>query len=324
MAFWSTETIRARLPAEGLVKSYDEGRVKHAAYELSLGSEAYVTSNPSGEKTPLERGEALCILPGQFALVLTEEQITVPDDSIAFISIKAGIKFRGLVNVSGFHVDPGFSGHLKFAVYNAGPQEIVLLRGDPVFLIWFSFLDRTTEDTYNGNHAGANLISAKDMMGIQGTLASPATLNKRLEQLEGLVPVDVSTQLENLKGALETLKSIGVGLLVGIVILILTAALAGARFTWIDKPPHTPAQDAAAPPSDGDHDAHGRTAAAEAVKPQGSAPDSHGAEQGAASLADSAPAGESDAVPVTGQKVGVAVERKSAVAGEASSGESQQ
>jgi dCTP deaminase len=48
--------------------------------------------------------------------------------------MKFKIKQRGLVNVSGFHVDPGYSGKLLFSVYNAGPRSIVLTRGEPVFV----------------------------------------------------------------------------------------------------------------------------------------------------------------------------------------------
>ena len=59
--------------------------------------------------------------PGQFAFLLTDEIVEVPDSAMALISIKAKIKWRGLINVSGFHVDPGFKGRLIFSVYNAGP-----------------------------------------------------------------------------------------------------------------------------------------------------------------------------------------------------------
>jgi dCTP deaminase len=48
----------------------------------------------------------------------------------------------GLINVSGFHVDPGFYGKLIYAVYNAGPSEIHLSRGTEMFLIWFADLDK--------------------------------------------------------------------------------------------------------------------------------------------------------------------------------------
>jgi hypothetical protein len=38
--------------------------------------------------------------PGQFALLLSSEKIRIPPDTIGFISIKARIKFRGMVNIS--------------------------------------------------------------------------------------------------------------------------------------------------------------------------------------------------------------------------------
>lgn len=82
--------------------------------------------------------------PGQFAFLLTEEVVHVPLDAIAFISIRATIKFRGLVNVSGFHVDPGYGGRLVFSVFNAGPAPVHLERGEACFLIWFASLDGET------------------------------------------------------------------------------------------------------------------------------------------------------------------------------------
>ena len=89
-------------------------------------------------------GEAFTIPPGQFAFLLTEEVVSVPADALAFISIRAKTKFRGLVDVSGFHVDPGYCGQLTFAVFNAGPVPIHLKRGQPIFLIWYASLDCET------------------------------------------------------------------------------------------------------------------------------------------------------------------------------------
>ncbi len=47
----------------------------------------------------------------------------------------------------GLHVDPGFSGPLKFAVFNAGPSTICVKQGEESFLIWYADLD--SEDTEN-------------------------------------------------------------------------------------------------------------------------------------------------------------------------------
>ncbi len=124
MAYWSSETLRERIPAGELILTYDEARVKRCAYELGVGGEAFITSKP-GESSRLGPGERVEIPPGQFGLLVTHEVVAVPADAIAFISIRAGVKFRGLVNGSGFHVDPGFKGSLKFAGYNAGSQPVV-------------------------------------------------------------------------------------------------------------------------------------------------------------------------------------------------------
>ena len=194
MAFWSTEKLKERLVAETLFEPYESSNVKNGAYELGLGPEAFITSDGT-QKTELSEGRQLTIPPGQFGLLVTEERVTIPPDAIGFISIKASIKFRGLVNVSGFHVDPGFSGKLKFAVYNAGSQNIVLDRNKRVFLIWFSSLDRTTTDLYRGSHQNQALITADDVTKMHGEVASPAALKKSIETLR----VDYTRDIEALR-----------------------------------------------------------------------------------------------------------------------------
>lgn len=56
--------------------------------------------------------------------------------------MKAKIKFRGLVNISGFHVDPGYEGQLTYSVFNAGPVAVQLQQGRRCFLIWYASLDQ--------------------------------------------------------------------------------------------------------------------------------------------------------------------------------------
>lgn len=210
MAFWTSEKLKERASIEALITPYSENRVKHGAYEMSLGHEAFITSDEQKKKQPLIDGEQLVIPPGQFGLLLTEEEIQIPANAIGFISIKAGIKFRGLVNVSGFHVDPGFSGKLKFSVYNAGSSNILLSRGQNLFLIWFSDLDRITSDLYRGDHANQKEISSEDVMRIQGEVHSPAALDKRLTGLENSV---------------STIKTIALTIACGLVLLIIGFAV---------------------------------------------------------------------------------------------------
>jgi dCTP deaminase len=185
MSFWRTETLREKLG--GLISGFDKSRIKHCAYELSLGDEVFVTTDGverKGKQRLTLPGDQVTIPAGQFALLLTEEKIRIPTDAIGFISIKAGKKFGGLVNVSGFHVDPGFEGKLKFSVYNASSRDIVLARGEPLFPLWYASLDGVTGDPYNGDHQRQAGISSTDVERISGEVASPAVMKREVESLK--------------------------------------------------------------------------------------------------------------------------------------------
>lgn len=181
MSFWSSEKLKEILPSSNIISDYDAGNIYHGAYELSMGPEAYISDQP--KKYQLKVGDDIIISPGHFAQLLTEESVEIPDRALAFISIKAGIKFRGLVNVSGFHVDPGYSGRLKFSVYNAGNQDIHLARGDKTFLIWLSDFDRKTVDTYKGDSQKRMHLTSADGMLMQGERVSLPTINQKLNSV---------------------------------------------------------------------------------------------------------------------------------------------
>ncbi|HEX2897193.1 MAG TPA: hypothetical protein VHP63_03995, partial [candidate division Zixibacteria bacterium] len=211
--FLSSEILQKRL--ESVVSPYKEDRIKYGAYELSMGSEVYLSNQPT--KQHLKSGEQFVIPPGQFALLLTEEKLDVPKDCLAFISIKFSKKKRGLLNVSGFHVDPGFKGRLKFSVYNAGPNDIEITQGTSLFLIWLASLGNETKDSYKGEHQNQETITDEDVASIKGEIASPAFLNKRLDQLSDRL----STEVEKLKSRINVIQTIGVTVLVAIVVVFL-------------------------------------------------------------------------------------------------------
>jgi dCTP deaminase len=214
MAFWSGETLKERLP--GLIDGFDEKKVDCASYRLALGGEAFVTSDLRLDDTPnkglkidLEMGQQCRIPPGQFAFLLTEERVVVPNDAIAFISMRARYKFRGLVNVSGFHVDPGWNGHLIFAVYNAGPTPIVLSRGTDLFLIWYASLDK--ESTSSKRITEPQKSLPDDLIEqMTGQVFSPLALAKDVSELkEDAVEIrqSISDGSTNLRLELVELRS---------------------------------------------------------------------------------------------------------------------
>ncbi|HBB96883.1 MAG TPA: hypothetical protein DC054_16005 [Blastocatellia bacterium] len=222
-SFWSSDRIKEEQSSRELISPFVGGFVKQSAYELALGSEVFITSEHT--KRRLAPNEQISIPPGQFALLLTHEQLDIPNDVIGFISVRYTIKRKGLINVSGFHVDPGYCGRLKFAVYNAGSQNIVLSRGQRVFMIWFTNLTEPTSDPYQNKSTEQNEITAEDVMSLQGDVASPAALKDRIDSLQTEYDRRLSTMDDRVRqglGALEdkiaTRSKVATGLLVAFVV----------------------------------------------------------------------------------------------------------
>lgn len=186
MTFWTNQRLHSALGDGGVVTPFDPANIKQAAYELGVAREYAVTSEDGdGQRIEASGGDFIKIPAGQFALLLTEERVAIPADALGFISVKAGWKLKGLVNVSGFHVDPGFSGRLKFSVYNASGQTLNINPSRRVFVLWLSSLVEAlpNESLYRGAHQDQDRISDDDLAAIAGMVASPAGLSNRISAL---------------------------------------------------------------------------------------------------------------------------------------------
>ena len=184
--FWGPEKLKGELIG-GRITPFCPDQLNGASYQLSIGYEIYVS--PTAEATDpgtksivrLKNEEAFTIPPGQFAFILTKEVVKVCLDEIAFISMRAKTKYRGLVNVSGFHVDPGFKGHLTFAVFNAGPVAVHLRQGQPIFLIWYADISDPVSEP---REPGPWRIESDWISGIGGKLHSLASLASSVTEVE--------------------------------------------------------------------------------------------------------------------------------------------
>lgn len=182
MAFWSSQTLEERLP--GLIEPADFDLIDCNSITLRIGSEIFITPHIDDvfkqTKRILSQGEPFLIPPGQFAFILTEERVRVPAEAMAFISMKSTFKMRGLINVSGFHVDPGWDGPLIFAIFNSAPSPVHLQRGLPLFLIWFADLDHPSRK--RKTLKGEKGISPKLISNLTGSVDSLHQLDKRLKE----------------------------------------------------------------------------------------------------------------------------------------------
>lgn len=183
MSFWSSQRIETNLAR--LTDHPETDMVDCNSLTLRVGPEVYVTPGleqpapNSHTKQQLPPRGPVTVPPGQFAFLQTEEKVTIPPEVMGFISIKATYKLKGLVNVSGFHVDPGWSGRLIFTVFNAGPATIHLERGLPVFLLWIADLDAPSQK--RKTDLGPEGIPPGVIGNITGVVDSIYALEKRMK-----------------------------------------------------------------------------------------------------------------------------------------------
>lgn len=204
MSFWAGRKLLEELSASPIVTPFNADLIDCNAYTLRMGEEYYVTPDtgtwlrknkkgllrePRLISTPLgdfsRRGGSLVIPSGQFAFLLTEEIISMPQNVMGFISLKSATKFRGLINVSGFHVDPGYKGNLIYSVFNAGPGPIHIQRHEPLFLLWFAGLTGRTEAKYYKSMPVPQLeIPIRLISDVAKEVPSVQRVSERLEKLE--------------------------------------------------------------------------------------------------------------------------------------------
>lgn len=247
--FWGNDELKRRL--ENLIEPYDPSLMDRATYRLTIGAEIYVS--PTGvagdtklkTKKLLNPGEHFQIPAGQFALLITEESVYVPEDALAFISIRAGYKFQGLVNVSGFHVDPGFHGRLIFSVFNAGPSSVHLSRGEDCFHIWFADL---RDHAPMGDKVGYQSIPPALVKHIADGIQSLSGLETKINEAEKKL-VDRLVSVEKQQTIMWWLGSLilGVGIAIGVSQLNKSVAQATPPSVTVVTAPATPATAPAAP-----------------------------------------------------------------------------
>lgn len=219
--FWTSGTLKKRMP--DIISPYDEKAIESCAYELSVGDESFVTGEAS-KKQFFKEGETIIIPPGQVALIITKETLKAPTDAIGFLSFKFAAKLRGLINVSGFHVDPGFQGKLVFSMFNAGVQTIHLSVGSRLFMIWFCSLDGATTDSYDGNHKNQLHIPDDAITNLAARMPSPFTLEKDILALRHELRAEID---KNQRILLLVLSLVGA--------LLLASLHSCSQTLWPDK-----------------------------------------------------------------------------------------
>jgi dCTP deaminase len=160
--------------------------LRQSSYDLRLGKQAYLVGNDAPVFLTNDE-QYLTIPPGQFAILTCLEKLDLPKNLMGFINLRNSLKMQGLVNISGFHVDPTFKGILIFAVNNAGPSDIRLRFRDPTFTIFFADVDGEIGDPRPEQKAPLAGISLNNIQNLGGSSVTLTKLQKEVKDLRTMM-----------------------------------------------------------------------------------------------------------------------------------------
>ncbi|MDX2101022.1 MAG: dCTP deaminase [Alphaproteobacteria bacterium] len=94
-----------------------------------------------GDEIVLGEGDAFYLHPGELALGVTLESLTLPDDLVGWIDGRSSLARLGLmVHVTAHRVDPGWSGAIVLEFFNSGKLPLALRTGMTICAISFEVL----------------------------------------------------------------------------------------------------------------------------------------------------------------------------------------
>ena len=99
----------------------------------------------------LEGGDdAFFLHPGELALAVTRESITLPDDIVGWLDGRSSLARLGLmVHVTAHRIDPGWSGQIVLEFFNGGKLPLALRPGMGIGAINFESMSSPAVRPYN-------------------------------------------------------------------------------------------------------------------------------------------------------------------------------
>lgn len=102
------------------------------------------------EEIVLPEGEAFYLHPGELALAVTLESVTIPDDLVGWLDGRSSLARLGLmVHVTAHRIDPGWQGQIVLECFNSGKIPLALRPGMTIGALSFETLTNPAARPYN-------------------------------------------------------------------------------------------------------------------------------------------------------------------------------
>jgi dCTP deaminase len=102
------------------------------------------------EEIYIPDGEAFFLHPGELALAVTYESVSLPDNIVGWLDGRSSLARLGLmVHVTAHRIDPGWSGQIVLEFYNSGKLPLALRPKMKIAALNFETMSSSAERPYN-------------------------------------------------------------------------------------------------------------------------------------------------------------------------------
>jgi dCTP deaminase len=136
----------------------DPERIQPASIDLCLGTD-FIRQGYMNQPMPQtkEIGDVVRVLPEDFILATTLEEITIGNGHVGRIEGKSSFGRLGLtVHITAGFIDPGFSGQVTLEMVNLSRTVVCIEVGKPICQISFETLDMQCERPYGSEGLGSH------------------------------------------------------------------------------------------------------------------------------------------------------------------------
>ena len=103
-----------------------------------------------GDKITIAEGEAFFLHPGELALAVTFETVTLPANIVGWLDGRSSLARLGLmVHVTAHRIDPGWQGKIVLEFFNSGKLPLALRPGMTIGALNFERLSGPVARPYN-------------------------------------------------------------------------------------------------------------------------------------------------------------------------------
>jgi dCTP deaminase len=107
-------------------------------------------SSVMSDEINIPDGEAFFLHPGELALAVTYESVTLPDNIVGWLDGRSSLARLGLmVHVTAHRIDPGWSGQIVLEFYNSGKLPLALRPKMKIAALNFETMSNQAARPYN-------------------------------------------------------------------------------------------------------------------------------------------------------------------------------